>query len=137
MAMVEMELVEIQISESGGHQVVILQEKVGERSLPIFIGTYEAVVLGEAVKGNVPPRPLTHDLALNIVDGLGGRLTGIVVDNLEDNIFFGKLLVRMPHGGVEKIDTRPSDAIILAVKAKAPIYVEEEVLAAVVGDEDE
>lgn len=134
--MVEMELVEIQITDELGPQIIILKEKGGSRHFPIFIGNYEVAILDQTVKGGESPRPLTHDLVLNVLDGLGGRLVGVVVDELRTDTFHGKLLIRGNHGEVERIDTRPSDAIILAMKRKAPIYVEEEVLRATSGDED-
>lgn len=136
--MIEMELVEIQISEEPpAHQILILQEKDGTRNFPIFIGTYEVVILDQSVKGYEAPRPLTHDLVLNAIDEMGGKLTGVLVDELRNDTFIGKLLVRTPDGEVVRVDARPSDAIILAVKEHAPIYVEEEVLAMTSGDEDD
>ena len=135
--MIEMDLVEIQISEHTGHQIIILQEHEGSRNFPIFIGPYEAAILDHAVKGLEAPRPLTHDLILNVIQGLGGRLSGVVVDELRNDTFIGKLLVRTGDGQVERIDARPSDAIVLAMKEKVPIYVEDEVLSATSGDDDD
>lgn len=137
MNMVEMDLVEIQITNDAPHQVIILQEKEGTRHFPIYIGNYEVTVLDSAIRDVTHERPLTHDLALNIVDGLEGKLTGVVVDELRGNTFIGKLLVKNGHGEVTHIDTRPSDAIILAVKRRVPIYVEEEVLASTNIEENE
>lgn len=128
MMMVEMELVEIEITGEAGPQVIILQEKEGSRNFPIFIGNYEVMILDQTVRGFDTSRPLTHDLVLNVVEGLGGTLTGILVDELRSETFIGKLLVRDASGETQRIDTRPSDAIILAMKAKVPIYVAEEVL---------
>lgn len=137
MMMVEMELVEIQMTGESGAQVIILQEKDGKRNFPIFIGNYEVAILDTVIRGMELERPLTHDLTLNVLDGLGGKLTGIVVDELRGNTFIGKLLVKGPSGEMERIDTRPSDAIILAMKRRVPIYVAEEVLAATNMEEDE
>ncbi len=139
MMMVEMELVEIQITgELTGPQVIILQEKKGTRNFPIFIGPHEVSVLDQTVRRVPLSRPLTHELILNVIDGLGGVLTGVVVDELRQETFIGKLLVKTPEGQTERIDSRPSDAIILAMKRKVPIYVAEEVLAMTSGDpEDE
>ncbi|CAN5310773.1 bifunctional nuclease family protein [soil metagenome] len=135
--MIEMDLVEIQVSETTGSQVVTLQEKDGARNFQIYIGPYEAAILDHAVKGQQAPRPLTHDLVLNVIDGLGGKLTGVLVDELRNDTFYGKLLVRTGAGEVERIDSRPSDAIVLAMKEKAPIYVEDEVLEMTSGDDEE
>lgn len=134
--MVEMELVEIQITDELGPQIIILREKHGNRHFPIYIGPHEVAILDQTVKGVEPARPLTHDLVLNVLDGLGGRLVGVVVDELRRDTFHGKLLVRGNHGEVERVDTRPSDAIILAMKRSVPIYVEEEVLRATASEED-
>ncbi|MEO8376842.1 MAG: bifunctional nuclease family protein [Candidatus Sumerlaeota bacterium] len=137
MIMVEMDLVEIQMTNDAPHQVIILQEKEGTRHFPIYIGNYEVTVLDSAIRDVTHERPLTHDLALNIVESLEGKLTGVVVDELRGNTFIGKLLVKNGHGEVTRIDTRPSDAIILAMKRRVPIYVEEEVLASANLEENE
>ncbi len=130
MMLIEMDLVEIQISGENGPQILILKEKDGDRYFPIYIGSYEAAILDQTVRGMETARPLTHDLVLNVVDGLGGELTGIMVDELREETFIGKLMVRISSGETVRIDTRPSDAIVLAMKRRVPIYVAEEVLAA-------
>ncbi|MCC6546251.1 bifunctional nuclease family protein [Candidatus Sumerlaeota bacterium] len=137
MKMIEMDLVEIQVTNDAPHQVIILQEKEGGRHFPIYIGNYEVTVLDSAIREMTHERPLTHDLALNIVDSLEGKLTGVVVDELRGNTFIGKLLVKNGHGEITRVDTRPSDAIILAMKRRVPIYVEEEVLASTHLEENE
>lgn len=135
--MVEMELRELQISHVTPHQIVILEEKAGERTFPIFIGYFEAEAADQAVRGRKHPRPLTHDLVLNVVEGLGASIEGVLVDQLANDTFYGKLLLRTKDGKHVKIDSRPSDAIVLAVKAKVPIYVNEEVLEQVSGADEE
>ena len=135
--MIEMNLIEIQITGEAGPQIIILQEKEGTRHFPIFIGNYEVAILDATVRGIEVERPLTHDLILNVVDGLEGKLTGVVVDELRGNTFIGKLLVKNGSGEVVRVDTRPSDAIILAVKRRVPIYVEDEVLQATNMEDDE
>lgn len=135
--MIEMELVEIQITDELGPQIIILKEKDGDRHFPIFIGNYEVAILDQTVRGMEAARPLTHDLILNVVDGLGGTLTGVVVDELRRDTFHGKLLVRNGDGEVVRIDTRPSDAMVLAMKTRVPIYVEDEVLAQAGRDEND
>lgn len=135
--MIEMELVEIEISDASSHQIIILQEKEGTRNFPIFIGLCEAMALDTAVKRIDPPRPMTHDLIVNSIDQLGGTLTGIVIDELRDEVFHGKLLVRLSDGDTIRIDCRPSDATVLAMKARVPIYVEDEVLAATTREDDD
>jgi bifunctional DNase/RNase len=135
--MIEMNLIEIQITGEAGPQIIILQEKEGTRHFPIFIGNYEVAILDATVRGVEIERPLTHDLILNVVDGLEGKLTGVVVDELRANTFIGKLLVKNGNGEVVRVDTRPSDAIILAVKRRVPIYVEDDVLQATNMEDDE
>ncbi|MDD5044394.1 MAG: bifunctional nuclease family protein [Candidatus Omnitrophica bacterium] len=127
--MVEMELSKIIIDEKRQDQVIVLKEKGGERLLPIVIGLNEASAIKLKVSGFAPPRPLTHDLLHNIIEGLEAKLEKIVIDDLKDGTFHAKLVIRVNHGKEEKvIDARPSDSIALAVRAKVPIYVEEEVL---------
>ncbi len=135
--MVEMELVEIVISGTTGHQVIFLQEKEGSRNFPIFIGLFEADAMDDAVKGSPHTRPMTHDLILNCIRDLGGDLTGVYVDELRNDVFHGKLLVRDGNGETIRIDTRPSDAIVLAAKANVPIYVAEDVLSVTTKEDDD
>lgn len=126
--MVEMELREIQISEAGNHQIIILGEKEGRRLFPIYIGFFEAAAMDQAVHGIQTPRPMTHDLIYNVIEGMGGQLKRILVDNLLDDTFHGKLVVELPDGREALIDTRPSDAIVLACKRNLPIFVAQMVL---------
>jgi bifunctional DNase/RNase len=125
---VQMELRRIIISEVDEQQIIVLRELDGERSFPIVIGIFEATSIDRRVKGVPSPRPLTHDLVANVIDQLGGELQDIVISDLRDHTYFAKLRVRM-NGELVDVDCRPSDAIALAVTAKVPIYVNEEVLA--------
>ena len=125
---VQMELRRIIISEVDEQQIIVLRELDGERSFPIVIGIFEATSIDRRVKGVPSPRPLTHDLVANVIDQLGGELQDIVISDLRDHTYFAKLRVRM-DGELVDVDCRPSDAIALAVTAKVPIYVNEEVLA--------
>lgn len=137
MVMVEMDLIEIEITGENGPQIIILQEKDGDRNFPIYIGNYEVMILDQTVRGFNTSRPLTHDLVLNAIESLGGTLTGVLVSELRGETFIGKLLVRTTDGETTHVDSRPSDAIILAMKRRAPIYVAEEVLAATSSETDE
>lgn len=123
---VEMRLSEIQASE-GGAQVVLLTEVEGDREFPIFIGPVEMSALDMALHGVVAARPLTHDLVLNAIEAMGGELRRVVVDDLREETFFGKLDVRVGEGRV-LVDSRPSDALVLAVRRSVPIFVAEHVL---------
>lgn len=140
MDMVETSIVEIHYATEGANQVLILQEKEGERSFPIFVGPHEAEMLLMALEKVTPPRPLTHDLVLNAIQSLGGTLTGIWINELQGGTYIGKLMVRTVDGDTVMIDSRPSDAVVLATKESVPIYVAGEVLEEVAltdeGDED-
>lgn len=126
--MVEMELIEIQISHLGTMNIVVLREKDGEREFPIYIGQNEAKAADDAIFNRRSPRPMTHDLIVNVFEGLDVTLEGVVVDALDSNTFHGKLILRNGKGQHVKVDSRPSDAIVLATKTGAPIFVSEEVL---------
>jgi uncharacterized protein len=125
---VQMELKRIIISEVHEQQIIVLREVDGERSFPIVIGIFEATSIDRRVKNIVPPRPLTHDLIVAAVEQLGGEVQDIVINDLQDHTYFAKLRVRK-DGELTEIDCRPSDAIAVAVTAKVPIWVAEDVLA--------
>lgn len=125
---VQMELKRIIISEVHEQQIIVLREVDGERSFPIVIGIFEATSIDRRVKNIVPPRPLTHDLIVSAVEQLGGEVQDIVISDLQDHTYFAKLRIRK-DGELTEIDCRPSDAIAVAVTAKVPIWVAEDVLA--------
>lgn len=126
--MIKVELARIMISETSDHQIIVLKESQGQRSFPIVIGLHEAWAIDRAVKGIPTPRPLTHDLITNVIEGLGAGLSQIVINDLRNNTFYAKLMVRRDDEGVIEIDSRPSDAIAIAMQRKTPIFVEEKVL---------
>lgn len=127
---VQMELKRIIISEVHDQQVIMLKEVDGERSFPIVIGIFEATSIDRRVRKTPSPRPLTHDLITSVIDSLGGELQDIVISDLRDHTYYAKLRIRM-NGELIEVDSRPSDAIALAVTARVPIYVSEEVLGEV------
>jgi len=129
-----MELRRIIISEVDDHQVIILKELDGERSFPIVIGIFEATSIDRRVKGMQSPRPLTHDLIAAVVEQLGGEVQDIVISDLEEHTYFAKLRIRK-DGELIEVDCRPSDAIAVAVTAKVPIYVSEQVLGEALDDD--
>ena len=131
---IQMELRRIIISELDDHQIVILKEVDGDRNFPIVIGIFEATSIDRRVKRQASPRPLTHDLITSVVDLLGGEIQDIVISDLQEHTYFAKLRVRK-DGELVEVDCRPSDAIALAVAAKVPIYVAEDVLGEAL-DED-
>ena len=126
---VEMQLARIIISEINENQVVFLKEVDGERQFPILIGIFEATSIDRRVKDITRPRPLTHDLIVGIVESMGGELDSVVISALKDHTYFANLRIRR-DGELIEIDSRPSDAIAVAVTCDPmlPIYVEEAVL---------
>ncbi|MBU0759514.1 MAG: bifunctional nuclease family protein [Candidatus Omnitrophica bacterium] len=125
-----MELNKIRIDENRGEQIIVLKEKGGDRLLPIVIGIMEVTAIKMKINGVKPPRPMTHDLLYTTIKQVGARLDKIVVTKLEQNTFFAKLVLQV-DGRMEEVDARPSDSIALAIRADAPIFVEEEVLNSV------
>jgi uncharacterized protein len=130
---VQMELKRIIISEMHEQQVIALKEVDGDRSFPIVIGIFEATSIDRRVKGITNPRPLTHDLVAGVIDTLGGELQDVFINDLREHTYFAKLRIRQ-EGELIEVDCRPSDAIALAVTAKVPIYVAEDVLGEVWGE---
>lgn len=124
---VQMALSRIIISETGEQQIIYLKEVGGERSFPIMIGIFEATSIDRRVKGIIPPRPLTHDLLANAIDLLGGEIQDIYINELRDHTYFAKLRIKH-EGELIEVDSRPSDAIAVAVTVDVPIYVAEEVI---------
>jgi bifunctional DNase/RNase len=129
---VQMQLSRIIISEINDQQVIYLKEVGGDRQFPILIGIFEATSIDRRVKNRPNLRPLTHDLLVNIVDQMGGELDSVVITELKDHTYFVKLRIRS-NGEIVEIDSRPSDAIAVAVTCspQLPIYVSEEVLSQV------
>jgi hypothetical protein len=119
---------------SGGAYALILREVQGNRRLPIIIGQAEAQSIALEMEGIKPPRPLTHDLMKNIIAAFGGELSDVVIDDLRDGTFFAKLNIDN-----QQIDSRPSDAIALAVRYGVQIYVASTVMdeASFVPEEEE
>ncbi|MEO6811033.1 MAG: bifunctional nuclease family protein [Isosphaeraceae bacterium] len=124
---VQMELTRIIISDNNEQQIVYLKEVDGDRTFPIVIGFFEATSIDRRVRGQSTPRPLTHDLLAATIEALGGELQDIYISELRDHTYFAKL--RIKHDGeIVEIDSRPSDAIALAVTAEASIFVSEDVI---------
>jgi bifunctional DNase/RNase len=107
--------------------VIVLKEAGGDRILPIWIGANEAQAIARELAGQRFQRPLTHDLVATLVDGLGAKVTRVVISDLKDNTFFANLVVERPPD-VLSVDARPSDSIAVALRCKAPIYVSEKLL---------
>jgi len=127
---VQVEILGLSSSPSaGGAYALLLKESFGQRRLPIIIGSFEAQAIALEIEGIKPPRPLTHDLIKHILDNVGATLTEVIIDELRDNTFFAKLIIEI-SSITNTIDSRPSDAIALAVRTNASIYVTEDVMRA-------
>jgi bifunctional DNase/RNase len=124
--MIEMTIDSIRVSLMNYQRVVILKEKGAERYLPIWIGAAEADAMVKLQDVSVP-RPLTHDLLQSVVDVLGATVNSIIVSDLKNDTFYARILLNV-DGGVVEVDSRPSDALALAVRVEVPIYTEESVL---------
>lgn len=124
---VECEVFGLSSAAKGGAFALLLKEIGGERRLPIIIGAFEAQAIAMVLEGLKAPRPLTHDLLKNMVDNLGGSVIEVVISELVDNTFIARIVVEV-SSLTNEIDARPSDAIALAVRAEAPIFVTEQVM---------
>lgn len=108
--------------------IILLKHAESERYLPIIVGPLEAGAIAMAVEGIEPPRPQTHDLFIQVLERLGVKVTGVLIDDVRDDTFFAQVSLLKDSSGVVEIDSRPSDAIALALRARAPITVLERVL---------
>jgi uncharacterized protein len=126
---VEMKLSRIIISEIHDQQIIYLREVDGERQFPIVIGIFEATSIERRIKGVQTPRPLTHDLIVSVIEQLEGEPDSVVINDLREGTYFAELRIRR-GGELISIDSRPSDAIAVAVTCEPPlpIFVVEEVL---------
>jgi hypothetical protein len=125
--MIEMSIDSIRVSLMNYQRVVILKEKIAKRYLPIWIGPAEADAIAVKLQGVTVPRPLTHDLLSSVIDSLGAAIDSIIVSDLKSDTFYAKIILNVDGRQLE-IDSRPSDALALAVRTDAPIFAEEAVL---------
>ncbi len=126
--MVEMTIDSIRVSLTNYQRVVILKEKAADRYVPIWIGPAEAEAIAVKLPDVTVPRPLTPDLLGKIIGELGGSVQSIIVSDLQNDTFFAKIML-VRDGRTSTIDSRPSDALALAVRVNVPIYAEEAVLS--------
>ncbi|MFN3384183.1 MAG: bifunctional nuclease family protein [Archaeoglobaceae archaeon] len=113
-------------SEFSASPVVVLRAEDG-RILPIFIGFAEAASIYSAMNRLIPPRPMTHDLLVDIISKLNAKVEKIVIDDLIDNTFYARIIVKKNENEIE-IDARPSDSIAIALRVPCPIFVDPKVL---------
>ncbi|MFB2923613.1 MULTISPECIES: bifunctional nuclease family protein [Aerosakkonema] len=126
--MIEMKVAGIALDAITRSPIVLLKDSTDRRALPIYIGQDQAKSIIGALENQTPPRPLTHDLFVNLLEAWGMTLERIIIHSLQDNTFYAIMTVR--QGEVKKeIDARPSDAIAIALRTRTPIWVMEEVVA--------
>jgi bifunctional DNase/RNase len=125
--MIEVEIDSIRISLVSQHRIVMLKDIDSEQQLAIWIGPYEAEAITIELQNTEVARPLTHDLLKNVIERMGGTISHILINDLRNQVFHATLFIDV-NGEVKEIDCRPSDSIALAVRAKAPIFVEEHVM---------
>ena len=125
--MIEVNIDSIRVSLLSQNRIVVLKEENSERFLPIWIGPFEADAITLQLQGMEAPRPLTHDLMRSVLETLGGAVMHIMISSLERNTYFARIVLDV-NGDTVEVDSRPSDAIALAVRVQAPIYVAEEVM---------
>ncbi len=127
--LVRMKLARIVIvdTEEDKMSMIVLQEDDGKRAFPILIGVNEAYAIDRRLRGDIPERPLTHELIDRVIDQLECELERVVIHELRDATFYAKLVLRR-DGDLIEVDSRPSDAIAVGVGSDAPIFVDESIL---------
>ncbi len=124
---IEMKIKGLMVDPVTNMPIVILKDEAEERVLPIWVGIFEANAIALRIEDIETPRPMTHDLLRNLIESLQANVRKIVVTDLKDNTYFAQIHLDV-DGGSQAIDARPSDAIALALRTEAPIYVEQDVL---------
>lgn len=126
--MVEMKVHGLALDENSQVPVLVLKDLAEEQTLPIWIGAMEAMAISLVLNEVSLPRPMTHDLLLNLAEGVGGRVSRVEIVRLEGGTYYAEVEVDL-SGDKRRIDSRPSDAVALALRAKCPIFVADDVLA--------
>lgn len=124
---IEMTIKGLMVDPLTNTPIVILRDKDGQRVLPIWVGIFEANAIAQQIENVAPPRPMTHDLLRNVIHDLKASVEKIVVSDLQENTFYALIYLEV-RGETIAIDARPSDAIALALRTRAPIFVEETVI---------
>ena len=133
--MIEMKVEGITLDPKSNMPVVILKNRTNSKSLPIWIGIFEASAIALKLEGIASPRPLTHDLLKSIIEKLNAKVSKIYITELKDNTFYAKILIIAAQRKMN-IDCRPSDAIALALRTNSPIFVKEEIISSATNRED-
>ncbi len=127
---IEVKIRALMMDPNSGTPIIILKDVSSDTMLPIWVGAYEANAIALEIEKIAPPRPMTHDLLRNLITELGIQVERVVVTSLRDNTFFAVIEMRHSDGERMVLDSRPSDAIALALRADCPIYVDMEVIKA-------
>lgn len=127
---IEVKIRALMMDPNSGTPIIILKDVQSDTMLPIWVGAYEANAIALEIEKIAPPRPMTHDLLRNLIVQLGVQVERVVVTSLRDNTFFAVIEMRNSEGNRMVLDSRPSDAIALALRADCPIYVDMEVIKA-------
>ncbi len=125
--MIEVIIESVRVSLTNQHRIVVLREREGNRHLPIWIGAFEAESITLALQEIEVARPQTHDLLKNTINTLNGRLVRIEIVSLRDDVFYGNLVIEV-NGELVHVDSRPSDAIALAIRCRVPVLMSSEIL---------
>jgi uncharacterized protein len=126
--MIEMKVAGIALDAVSRSPIILLKDASERRALPIYIGQDQAKAIINAIEKQAPPRPFTHDLIINMLESCQVRIDRVLINSLQDNTFYAMIVIEQ-NGVFQEIDARPSDAIALAVRSKASIWVMEEVVA--------
>ena len=127
---IEVKIRALMMDPNSGTPIIILKDVNSETMLPIWVGAYEANAIALEIEKIAPQRPMTHDLLRNLVVEMGASVERVVITELRDNTFFAVIEMRTSDGAAMMLDSRPSDAIALALRADCPIYVDSEVIRA-------
>jgi bifunctional DNase/RNase len=125
--MIEMTIKGLMVDPITNMPIIVLRDHEGQRVLPIWVGVFEANAIALQIENVQTPRPMTHDLLKNVIQDLDATVERIVVSELRENTFYARIYLRGRSGSVV-VDARPSDAIALALRSQAPIFVEESVI---------
>ena len=134
--MIPVKIIKISFHPPSRSYAVILKEITGDRYLPVIVGSFEAQSIALAIEVVDTPRPLTHDLICDIITGVDGKLKTIKISNLDDGVFYAKLELESEKLGMRVIDARPSDAVAVALRMKAPILVSSDIMNEASVDKD-
>lgn len=127
---IEVKIRALMLDPNSGTPIIILKDLNSDTMLPIWVGAYEANAIALEIEKVAPQRPMTHDLLRNFIIEMGAEIVRVVVTELQDNTFYAVIEIKTEDGGLLVLDSRPSDAIALALRADCPIFVNDQVISA-------